>query len=188
MIQEFYLVIHGETAAHEQGLLCGGGWDAPLNERGLRDARKLAKEIDKNATGIRVIFSSPLLRCIQMTDVLHDQLKVKVRVISGLSERGLGQWEKKPIDEIKAFSPLVDQIPGGENLNRFRARVQESLNYILDSTSSTKANALLVTHELYAQTLTGLIGIGDQTLARSQLYRFFRVNLQTPWQVEKSSD
>lgn len=190
LAQEFYLVIHGSTAADEQGLLCGGGWDLPLSEEGLKDARKLSKTLDKGKTGIRVIFSSPLLRCIQMTDVIHDQLKVKVRVISGLAERGLGQWERKSKDEITPFGPLVEQIPGGESLNRFRARVQESLNFILDSTTSAGSsgkNPLIITHALFGQTLLGLLGITNQSLVRSQLYRFFKSNVQSSWQVELES-
>lgn len=177
LAHEFYLVIHASTQAREQGLACGASWDLPLSEQGMADAKKLAKNFEKQKVGVKVIFSSPLLRCVQMTDIIHDQLKVKVRVVSGLTERNLGSWEKKPLAELPQFSATVDAIPGGENLNRFRARVQESLNFILDNSSV----ALLVTHELFGQALLGQLGLPDSKLSACVLYRFTRSGVQAPW-------
>jgi probable phosphoglycerate mutase len=183
--QEFYLVVHGQTDAHAQEKICGGGWDIALNEEGITQARKLSRVFAKDKLGIRVIVSSPLLRCIQTTDVLHDKLKVKVRVNSGLAERHLGHWEKMNVSEVSGFSPLVEQIPGGENLNRFKARVQEATNQILEIGSSNKGAALVVTHGFFAVTLLGLFGLGDQKLDRCTLYRFWRESATSPWQFEE---
>jgi probable phosphoglycerate mutase len=183
--QEFYLVVHGETDAHANEKICGGGWDIPLNEEGLAQARKLSRIFQKDKLGVRVIISSPLLRCIQTTDVLHDKLKVKVRVISGLAERHLGQWERMNVSQISGFSPLAEQIPGGESLNRFKARVQEATNQILEMGSSNKGSALMVTHGFFAATLLGLLGLGEQKLDRCVLYRFWRESATSPWQFEE---
>lgn len=184
--QEFYLVVHGLTDAHAQGKICGGGWDIALNEEGITQARKLSRVFAKDKLGIRVIVSSPLLRCIQTTDVLHDKLKVKVRVISGLSERHLGQWEKMDVKSIQDFSPLAELVPGGESLNRFRARVRESVDQILEIGASNKGAALLVTHGFFAQTLLGLFAIPSQEIERCMLYRFWRDSTTSPWQFESS--
>jgi broad specificity phosphatase PhoE len=184
--QEFYLVVHGETDAHVHEKICGGGWDIALNAEGLGQARKLARVFQKDKLGIRVIISSPLLRCIQTTDVLHDQLKVKVRVIPGLSERHLGQWEKMDVASVSGFSPLAEQIPGGESLNRFRARVQEAIHLILEIGASNKGTALLVTHGFFGITLLGLLGLGEQKLDRCTLYRFWRESPTSLWKFEEA--
>lgn len=182
--QEFFLVIHGETDAHAQKKICGGGWDVALNEEGLAQARKLSRVFAKDKLGIRVIVSSPLLRCIQTTDVLHDKLKVKVRVTAGLSERHLGQWERMDVQSVPEFSPLAEQIPGGESLNRFRARVRESVDQVLEIGASNKGAALLVTHGFFAQTLLGLFAIPSTSMDRCVLYRFWRESTTSPWQLE----
>jgi probable phosphoglycerate mutase len=184
--QEFFLVVHGETDAHANEKICGGGWDIPLNDEGLAQARKLARVFQKEKLGIRVIVSSPLLRCIQTTDVLHDKLKVKVRVIAGLAERHLGQWEKMDVSQVSGFSPLAEQIPSGESLNRFRARVQEAINHVLEMSSANKGAALLVTHGFFGVTLLGLLGIAEQKLDRCVLYRFWRESSTSPWQFEEA--
>jgi probable phosphoglycerate mutase len=184
--QEFYLVIHGETDALAQEKICGGGWDIALNEEGLAQARKLARVFQKDKLGIRVIISSPLLRCIQTTDVLHDQLKVKVRVMQGLTERHFGQWEKASLASTPEFTPFVEQVPGGESLNRFRARVREATDQVVTIGASNKGAALLVTHGIFGRTLLSLFSIPDQTLERCHLYRFWRESPTSAWKFESS--
>jgi broad specificity phosphatase PhoE len=90
------------------------------------------------------------------------------------------------ISQVSGFSPLAEQIPGGESLNRFRARVQETTNSILEIGSSSKGAALLVTHGFFAITLLGLLGAGEQRLDRCTLYRFWRESSTSPWQFEEA--
>ncbi len=182
--QEFYLVVHGATDAHAQEKICGGGWDLALNEDGLVQARKLAKRFQRDKFGIRVIISSPLLRCVQTTDVLHDQLKVRVRVVSSLAERHLGQWEKMDAAQVPDFSPSAETIPGGESLNRFRARVREAVDQALEIGESSKGAPLLITHGFFAQTLLDLFSISSQKIERCALYRVWRDSPTSPWKFE----
>jgi broad specificity phosphatase PhoE len=177
-------VIHGQTDAHAQKKICGAGWDLPLNEEGLDQARKLSKVFLRDKMGIKVIFSSPLLRCIQTTDVLHDRLKVKVRVLSGLAERHFGQWEKMDESSVPQFSQDCDPIPGGESLNRFRARVREAIDYILDTAAPANGCALVVTHGVFGRTLLSALSIPDQSLERCALYRFSRESPTSVWKIE----
>ncbi len=78
----FYFVRPTECGAGEPGE------DPGLTPEGLRQARKLARRFAKNPFGIRGIFCSPRLRAIQMADVIHDVLPVKLRVLGGLAESG----------------------------------------------------------------------------------------------------
>src|SRR4051812_36814020 len=95
----FFFVRHTETEANQSSLICGGGWDPGLTAEGLTMARRLARRFSKNPSGIRVIYCSPLLRSIQTADVIHDVLHVRMSVLSGLAERNLGTWERKPLRE-----------------------------------------------------------------------------------------
>lgn len=182
---EFYLVIHGHTEAEARGKICGGAWDLPLSDQGIKQAKSVARSLAKDKRKIRTIFSSPLLRCIQTTDVLHDVVKVKVRVISGLSERNLGIWERALMESVPEFSPVAEQIPGGENLNRFRARVKESIDHVVDSTMKNGGSALIVGHAFFGKVLLGLLALSDRELEPCTLYRFSRTGQSSPWQFEE---
>lgn len=133
-----YVVRHGETDWNVQGKI-QGHTDIPLNENGIRQAKKLyekLKDIRFNA-----IFSSDLLRAKQTAEVIALEHKIAVQTTKALRERWFGKYEgvsfrthDKEIQEMfKKYKKLTDanessppELEGDEELmGRFIPFVRE---------------------------------------------------------------
>uniref|UniRef100_A0A7R9ZCF0 Phosphoglycerate mutase n=1 Tax=Pseudictyota dubia TaxID=2749911 RepID=A0A7R9ZCF0_9STRA len=64
-----YLIRHGQTDWNAQGLMQGGGYDIPLNEYGLAQARHVAEAL--GGIELDVVASSHLSRASQTADEVH---------------------------------------------------------------------------------------------------------------------
>lgn len=137
-IKTFYLVRHGETEATLKGNVCGE-LDVSLTEEGVLDAEIIADSL-ANA-GIDTIFSSPLTRCVQTSDLIARSVRKPTYFKhSGLVEKKEGEWEGKTLWQIRAEQPKQwekwskDPInvaaPGGESVVDFVARVGRALDDI----------------------------------------------------------
>ncbi len=129
---------HGETEATRKGNICGE-LDLPLTEEGLVNAEIIADTLMD--VGIDSIFSSPLTRCVQTSDVIAKAVRKPTYFKhSGLVEKKEGEWEGKNYWQIRAESPKIwekwskDPInvaaPGGESVADFVARVGRAMEDI----------------------------------------------------------
>jgi hypothetical protein len=119
---------HGETAANAKNVF-RARLDPPLNEKGIREAEKLAKYIEKNYT-IYEIVSSPMLRALQTADIIADKVSVKVKQDRGLISWALGFLQGKDKDE---YNDILDYYidnptevpPDGESLRDLEDRTDD---------------------------------------------------------------
>jgi broad specificity phosphatase PhoE len=115
------------------------GWsDAPLGERGLREARLLAERLATE--GVEALYSSDLLRASQTAREVSSRLGVPPRLRRGLRELCFGDWEGLSHREILRRDPgryrrwLADPFgtapPGGESAAGCLRRAREVLEEV----------------------------------------------------------
>ncbi len=90
---EIFLVRHGETLWNTQGRLQGQVNEIELTEKGIQQAKEVAKKLEK--IDFNVIFSSPFNRTIETTNIINKLKKNKIILAEELKERGYGELEGK---------------------------------------------------------------------------------------------
>ena len=84
------LARHGQTDWNAAGKIQGVS-DIPLNDRGREQALSLAERV--RAEGVAVIYTSPLKRALETSEIVGAALGVGVRVAGELTELSFGDWE-----------------------------------------------------------------------------------------------
>ncbi len=134
---ELILVRHGQTDWNKNGIMQGQK-DVPLNNKGARDARKLAEKIKNEKFDI--IITSPLKRTSQTAELLNT-FGVKIIQDDRLKERHYGKFEGKKTNEILKKHPEITtfkvnglpywiDVPTAETYDEVRARVKDFLEDI----------------------------------------------------------
>ena len=77
-----------------------GQSDAPLTEKGIRDAQRTAEFLSKQS--FDAVYSSPLGRAIRTSEIIGSALNMDPEPMDGLMERYYGWLEGKP---LKLFEP-----------------------------------------------------------------------------------
>lgn len=146
-----YLVRHGITAANKRSIYIGWA-DEVLDEEGISQVRALG--VTLKGEGISAIYSSPVKRALQTSEILGEYLSTPIVTEQGLGEIRFGKWEGLSASEIRKRYPdeyqlwktrpadLVD--PGRESLTTFQKRCIDSIWKIANLHQETKV--LAVTH------------------------------------------
>lgn len=100
---KIYFVRHGQTKVNQERIFCGQQ-DWPTTDLGLEQARQLAYSISSDFT---LIYTSDLLRCKQMVEILNTKLNLPVVVDARLRERHFGSLQGTSV-------ALVDHLPPEE--------------------------------------------------------------------------
>jgi broad specificity phosphatase PhoE len=147
------LIRHGETDWNIEGRYQGQA-DPPLNAKGFLQAQKLALELQES--GIEVLYTSPLLRTKQTSQILSDQLGIPDIEEPRFMEIHQGDWQTRLRSEIQTLYPDLFNAweanpwevtpPGGENLSQVQSRVDEAIDDILGGNFYQKIG--LVTHRI----------------------------------------
>ena len=120
---KLYIARHGETAWNVENRV-SGRTDIPLTERGMEQARLLAKNaMDK---GIEVIIASPLLRARQTAQAVSDAIGIPVEIDERLIELDFGIFEGGPRtdpDFQYTRAQFPTRYPGGESAFQLAHRV-----------------------------------------------------------------
>ena len=124
-----YLIRHGETAWNAEGR-CQGVTDIPLTEKGRRQARAVAKALER--TPICRILTSPLLRAHDTAAVIAQAHTLSLECYDELKEWDQGRLEGLTGPELMQDHPgfferwLADPAgtapPGGEPLSAVQQR------------------------------------------------------------------
>ena len=115
------LIRHGHNEYVGKGRLAGRLPGILLDERGLTQARELAKALAD--VPIKAVYSSPLSRAIETGKPVAAAHKLKVINREGLLELDMGSWEGKTIKQVARtklwksvqFTPSLARFPQGES-------------------------------------------------------------------------
>lgn len=150
MDRKIYLVRHGQID-YEKEKRYIGITDLPLSNAGIGQVTRLKEYF--SGIEIKKIFTSPLKRCLQTSEILIEGNSISREVIDELKEINMGEWEYKAIDYIRCCfqeqyekrGANIDTFipPGGESFEQLQKRVMPAFEYI---TGNTVGNILIVSH------------------------------------------
>lgn len=93
-------VRHAPSDANESKMFAGAN-DVPLSQKGIIEAEALTKMFGRER--YEKYFSSPLVRARHTAMILFPDQEITID--DRLIERGLGKWEGKHVDEMRALHP-----------------------------------------------------------------------------------
>jgi broad specificity phosphatase PhoE len=131
-----FMIRHGESEANILNVFSNTGYKHGLTERGKEQARELAGIILEKGIHPDYVFSSPLKRAVETTEIICDTINRPFAITNALIEFDVGDFEGRSDRYCwEAFKQLWDEwflnnnrvysIGGGENLinvvNRIKA-------------------------------------------------------------------
>jgi len=126
------MVRHGATAPNLAHVRCGGDLDVPLTDIGREQALAAARRLRALKLVPGVIVTSPLERTQETARIIAAELGVhEIVTEAGFTERRLGEWNLRPIDETEPWLRAKQVPPGGEADDDFIARVGAALPVLL---------------------------------------------------------
>jgi len=138
----FLLIRHGESNVMVEGIVGGPKTCSGLSEKGKRQASFLGERFASgNENSFDVVYSSPLRRAIETTEILLSCLPDRhdVNLHADLEEFSLGEadgltWdqvrERYNLDNFEQRDPFAAIIPGADSRAGFRHRVGQALSDI----------------------------------------------------------
>ena len=144
------LVRHGETDGNAGRILQRP--DVPLNERGMRQAERLAQRL--SAHGFDRIVCSDLLRARMTAAPLAARCGIAIEESPLLQERNFGDLRGLPYGEL-AENPFGPDFapPNGEDWPTFHARVADAFAFIVSRRRGMNGTLVVVTHGLVCRAL-----------------------------------
>lgn len=144
------LVRHGETDGNAARILQRA--DVPLNERGMRQAERLARRLF--AQGFVHILCSDLLRARMTAAPLAAGAGITIEESPLLQERNFGDLRGLPYAELTEDPFGTDFAPpNGEDWPRFHARVAEAFAFIVARRRAVNGTLVVLTHGLVCRAL-----------------------------------
>jgi probable phosphoglycerate mutase len=135
---EIWLVRHGESTWNAVRRFQGGR-DAPLSARGRAEAALLAARL--RGLAFDALYTSPLSRAADTARACGAALGLEPVALDELREIGLGVWEGRTLDEVRAEAgegyrrwleaPLDHAPPRGEALAVLAGRVGSALDALV---------------------------------------------------------
>jgi broad specificity phosphatase PhoE len=173
---KFFLVRHGETEWNKLGRF-QGHQDISLNERGLAQAKETAKAAA--GWGHCAIYSSPLVRTVQVAEEIAKVTSVPVTKQPGLEELSLGDLEGVTGEEMRDKWPEVFAVwgtnpekitmPNGESLVQLRERAWQAILDIEQKHSGDDA-VVVISHNFAIRSIVGeLLGVPLEHFHRMSL-------------------
>lgn len=160
---EIHFIRHGITSENLQGAYIGST-DVPLSANGTQALINMEKTLDYPGTPL--LFSSPLLRCIQTCNILYP--KLIPTVIGDFSECSFGDWECKTAAELSGDPRFLEWLansqattpPNGESGENFTRRICYAFeNLVKKLMTSGETTAVVVTHGGVIMTLLSVYGL-----------------------------
>jgi broad specificity phosphatase PhoE len=129
-----YLARHGQTAYNLEGRF-QGQLPVPLDDTGREQAVDLAERV--TAHGFSALWSSPLLRARETTDIVALRTGLTPREDPRLMETDAGDWTDRSFADVRAQTPELFAaflagdpsfaFPGGESFAQQEVRVAAAL-------------------------------------------------------------
>lgn len=152
---KIYFSRHGESQANVLHEISNRGLKHPLTLAGRQQALDLAHRLEGRA--ITHIYASPVLRAIETTVIVANQLGIDYEVVEALREYDVGVLEGRADEEAwQIWRELFDDwtqhrrwdqcIEGGETFYAVRDRFVSFVNQLIQRHGDTDANLLCVAH------------------------------------------
>ncbi len=151
----FFFVRHAQSEANVLGIFSNIGWKHPLTDLGRMQAKGLAEYLANEK--VTRIFSSPVMRAVQTSEILSNRLGIPFTIAAGLREYDVGEFEGMPIDAGKDFKREVEAawynqkdyarcMPGGESFLDIRARFVPFVQELVNAYQNSDETMVLVSH------------------------------------------
>lgn len=152
------LARHGETdwniAKRVQGTT-----DIPLNENGIKQAKLLCRNLERDNVNLCHIYSSCQKRALITAQIVGSRYNVPVKVILGLEEMNFGIFERHTWDENATLYPdelkkwqtdkRYNKAPNGESYQDLLERLFSAFNRIMKEVEdgiNSGRDVLILTH------------------------------------------
>lgn len=123
---------HGATAANHLRLRCGGDLDLALTEIGRAQAAEAARRIVALDPPVRMIVTSDLRRTRETAEIIARAVGgVEIVVDPEFTERRLGEWNLRPIDQTEPWLERDEPPRGGESRIEFTDRIARALRRLM---------------------------------------------------------
>ncbi|MGH7413079.1 MAG: histidine phosphatase family protein [Candidatus Rokuibacteriota bacterium] len=147
-----FLIRHGETLGNASRTVQLP--DDPLSPRGLAQAERLAKRLERE--GIGAILSSDFARAAQTAERLGRVTGLRIRHDPLLQERNFGDIRGTPYAKLGFDMFAPDYVPpGGETWGVFHARVDRAWALLQECAVVVDGHLAVVTHGLVCRSLAG---------------------------------
>lgn len=131
------LVRHGQIDANAHGIW-HGSTDSSLNERGRRQAVRVARLLARTRPGVSAVYASPLERTRRTAECIAGELHLEVRPDADLVEFGIGELEGESYQALMNQHGFFQRMlrdgawapPGGESRAAVTRRVVGALRRI----------------------------------------------------------
>ncbi|GAB3703136.1 MSMEG_4193 family putative phosphomutase [Mariniluteicoccus flavus] len=128
-----FLVRHGRSTANTAGVLAGRAEGVELDDTGRQQAADAAARLAD--VPLVAAVTSPVLRCVQTTDLLLGGRELPVHQEPGLTECDYGDWTghrlaelaDNPLWKVIQAQPSAVRFPGGEAMTQMSARAIASI-------------------------------------------------------------
>ena len=163
---KFFVVRHGETDWNKLGRF-QGHTDISLNDRGLSQARETA--VASEDWGYTAIYSSPLVRTVQVAEEIAKVTSMLVNQEPGLKELSLGDLEGVTGEEMRndwpdlfaawRTEPEKMSMPNGESLGELRDRTWQVILDI-EQKHSSDDSIVVISHNFAIRSIVNeLLGM-----------------------------
>ena len=143
---------HGQAENNTKKILAGRSPGVNLTEVGIQQAEQAGKIL--KALNISKIYSSPIDRAIQTSEIITKQCDLEVILDDRLIELDMGKFTKMPYDEIFAkhgnvflkFYEGSEEVSenGVETFAKVQKRVFDMVDFVINKHKNE--NVVLVTH------------------------------------------
>ena len=164
-----YLVRHGQSTAHDTGKRQSP--DSSLSQKGISQARLLARKIKKWGVSFDRVFSSDLARAKQTAEIIAKGLNCPVEVFVGIHEKeqhpdlyGLDTNSKLHKENVKAYEAHLKDLDykfqgKGESVREVASRAIKFRNHLLGS--HLGQDVLVVSHGIFIRSFIASCILGD---------------------------
>jgi len=168
------LVRHGQTESNASDRMSRR--DEALNEVGYTQIRRLSSRLA--GLPIASIYTSPLKRAYDTATILNEPHQLELKVMEGLAESHLGDWEGLSSAEIKqrwpeewrqlATDPSDLVMPNGESVRQLTERAIQAFRDVVQSNQGKLVT--VVTHAPVIGVLVAhVLGVSNSILPRFQI-------------------
>lgn len=173
---KFFVVRHGETEWNKLGRF-QGHTDISLNERGLSQAKETA--VVSADWGHSAVYSSPLIRTVQVAEEIAKVTPMEIRQDAGLKELSLGELEGVTGEEMRngwpetfaawRAGPEKITMPNGESLGQLRDRAWQVILDI-EQKHSLEESVVVISHNFAIRSIINeLLGVPLEFFHRMSL-------------------